>query len=169
MTSNKKERPIVKIELTLWDKSLEMLGWFILIMFWILTILNYSNIPGTIPTHFDLTGKPDGFGDKSSIFILPVISSVLYIGMTILNRFPHIFNYPTKITNQNAERQYTIATKLIRYLKLVVVFAFSSIGLMTSLTANNILSGLGIWFLPLFMGLVFLPLIYSIIKLFKAT
>ena len=169
MTSKKEERPSVKIELTLWDKSLEILGWFILILFWILTVLNYSNAPVTIPTHFDFTGKPDGLGDKSSIFILPGICSVLFIGMTILNRFPHVFNYPTKITNQNAERQYTIATKLIRYLKLIVVFTFSTIGLMTSLTANNILSGLGIWFLPLFMGLVFLPLIYSIIKLFKAT
>jgi uncharacterized membrane protein len=168
MTSNKKERPIVKIELTLWDKSLEMLGWFILIMFWILTILNYSNIPGTIPTHFDLTGKPDGFGDKSSIFILPVISSVLYIGMTILNRFPHIFNYPTKITNQNAERQYTIATKLIRYLKLIIVFTFSTIGLMTSLISNNKLSGLGILFLPLYLVIIIIPIIYAMAKLFKA-
>ena len=169
MTSNKKERPIVKIELTLWDKSVEILGWFVLIIFWIITVLNYSNIPVTIPTHFDFAGKPDGFGDKSSIFILPVMSSVLYIGMTILNRFPHIFNYPTKITNQNAERQYTNATKLIRYLKMIVVLAFSIIGLMTSLTANNILSGLGIWFLPLFMGIVFIPIIYAIAKLFKAT
>ena len=169
MAANKEERPILKIELSLWDKSLEILGWFVLILFWIITVLNYSKIPGTIPTHFDFAGKPDGFGDKSTIFILPVLTSILFIGMTILNRFPHIFNYPSNITNQNAERQYIIATKLIRYLKLIVVLAFSSIGLMTSLTANNKLSGLGIWFLPLFMGIIIIPIIYAIKKLFKAT
>jgi uncharacterized membrane protein len=169
MTVNKEERPILKIELSFLDKFVEILGWFILIMFWIMTVLNYSNLPSSIPTHFDFVGRPDGFGDKSTIFVLPVLCSVLYLGMTILNRFPHIFNYPTKITNQNAERQYAIATRLIRYLKLIIVLTFSTIGLMTSLTANNKLSGLGIGFLPVFLGLVIVILIFSLFKFLKKT
>lgn len=169
MTTKKEERRILKIELSFLDKFWEILGWLILILFWIMTALNYSNFPNSIPTHFDFAGTPDGFGEKSTIFVLAVLSSVLFIGMTILNRFPHIFNYPTKITSENAERQYTIATRLIRYLKLIVVFTFSTIGLMTLLTTNNKLSGLGIWFLPLFIGIVIIPMIYAIVKLFRAT
>ncbi len=167
MTSNKEERPIYKIELSLLDKLLDILGWLILLLFWLMTVLNYSNMPDTIPTHFDLSGKPDSFGNKSTIFILPILCSILFVGMTILNKFPHIFNYPTKITSRNAESQYTIATRLIRYLKLIVILTFSTIGLMTSLTANNKLSGLGIGFLSVFLGLIFIPLIYSMVKLFR--
>jgi hypothetical protein len=41
--------------------------------------------------------------------------------MTVLNRFPHIFNYTTTITEENALREYTRATRLVRYLKLTMV------------------------------------------------
>jgi hypothetical protein len=33
----------------------------------------YSDLPETIPTHFDLEGNPNGFGSKSSIFLGPFI------------------------------------------------------------------------------------------------
>ena len=33
----------------------------------------YSDLPDTIPIHFDLEGNPNGFGSKSSIFLGPLI------------------------------------------------------------------------------------------------
>jgi hypothetical protein len=89
--------------------------------------------------------------------------------MTILNRFPHVFNYPKKITNQNAERQYTIATRLIRYLKFIVVLGFSIIALITSQAASDKITGLVIWFLLISTGLIYIPLFYAMVKLFKTT
>ena len=96
---------------------------------------------------------------------MPILSTILFVGMTILNKYPHIFNYPSKITIENAERQYTIATKLIRYLKLIIVITFSFIAFQI---ANEQQNGSGIWFIPVFIGLIYIPLIYAIIKLFKA-
>ena len=168
MKSNKQERPVLKLELTLTDRLLEVLGWLILIFLWTVTLLDYSGLPDTIPTHFDFAGKPNDFGSKMTIFALPVFGTLMFVGMTILNRFPHIFNYPTKITDQNARRLYTIATRLLRYLKLMIVLIYSVIVLMTTRSAEYRLSGPGKWFLPLFMGVIFIPLIYAIIKLFKS-
>lgn len=165
MKSSNEERPVLKIKRTLTDKLLEVGGWVILALLWVVLILKYTNIPDTIPTHYNITGKPDGFGNKTTIFLLPILGTILFVGMTILNNFPHIFNYPTKITNQNAERQYTIATKLIRYLKFIIILTFSTIVFMVFLSANDQLSGLGIWFIPVFLGLIFIPLIYAIVKL----
>ena len=161
------ERPKIKLELTAADKIFEIIGWLLIIVIWGLTIANYSNLPETIPTHYNGAGQADGFGGKATILTLPIIATILFIGLTVLNQFPHVFNYPTNITQDNAFRQYTNATRLIRYLKLVVVFIFVLIVYKTIQHANGKADGLGVWFLPMTMGLIFIPLIYFVIKSFK--
>ncbi len=160
-------RPKIKLKLTTTDKTFEILGWVSILTIWVLTITNYTNLPDTIPTHYNGAGQADGFGGKGSILTLPLISTVLFVGLTTLNKFPHIFNYPTNITADNASRQYTNATRLIRYLKFIIVVIFGLIALQTIRNANGRTDGLGVWFLPLTIGLIFIPLIYFAIKSFK--
>jgi uncharacterized membrane protein len=161
------ERPKRKLELTTADKIFEIVGWLLVVEIWILILTNYSNLPETIPTHYNGIGKADGFGGKSTIFTLPLIATILFIGLTVLNRFPHVFNYPINITEDNALKQYTYATRLIRYLKLFIVFIFGLIAFKTIQNANGESDGLGEWFLPLAMGLISIPLIYYVTNLFK--
>lgn len=163
------ERPKIKLELTTIDKTFEILGWVSILAFWVLTITNYTNLPDTIPTHYNGAGQADGFGGKESILTLPLIATILFVGLTILNKFPHAFNYPTNITADNALRQYTNATRMIRYLKFIIVFIFGLIALQTIRNANGQTSGLGTWFLPLTLGLIFIPMTYFILKSFKTT
>ena len=163
------ERPKLKLELTKFDKIHEILGWTLILAIWVLTISNYSNLPDTIPIHYNGAGQADGFGGKGNILTLPLIATVLFIGLTILNKFPHVFNYPTNITADNALRQYTNATRMIRYLKLIIVVIFGLIAFKTIQNANGQADGLGIWFLPMTLGLIFIPLIYFVVKSFKAT
>ncbi|MEQ1586587.1 MAG: DUF1648 domain-containing protein [Cyclobacteriaceae bacterium] len=160
-------RPKIKLELTTADKTFEIVGWLLIVAVWGLTITNYSNLPSTIPTHFNASGQADGFGGKSTILTLPLIATILFIGLTVLNGFPQVFNYPTNITHDNAFRQYTNATRLIRYLKLIIVFIFGLIAFKTIQNANGEADGLGVWFLPLTMGLIFIPLTYFVVKSFK--
>jgi hypothetical protein len=114
-------------------------------------------------------GQADGFGGKGNILTLPFIATTLFAGLTILNKFPHVFNYPINITADNALKQYTNAVRLIRYLKFIIVIIFGLIALQTIRNANGQTSGLGVWFLPLILGLIFIPLIYFVIKSFKPT
>ena len=129
-----------------------------------LTIKNYSNLPDTIPTHYNGAGQADGFGGKSTIFTMPLASTILFIGLTILNKFPNIFNYPTNITQGNAFIQYTNATRLIRYFKLILVIIFGFITFKTIQNVKGEVDGLGVWFFPITIGLIFIPLIYFILK-----
>lgn len=163
------ERPKIKLELTTYDKTLEILGWTSILAIWVLTISNYSNLPDTIPIHYNGAGQADGFGGKGNILTLPLIATVLFIGLTILNKFPYVFNYPTNITADNALRQYTNATRLLRYLKFIIVVIFGLIALQTIRNVNGQTSWLGVWFLPLTLGLIFIPLTYFLIKSFKTT
>jgi uncharacterized membrane protein len=158
------ERPNITLVPTTVDKLVELLGWIILLALWTLTICHYSTLPETIPTHYNAAGKADGFGSKASIIGLPVIATLLFIGLTVLNRYPHIFNYPTAITQDNALRLYTLATRMLRYLKMVLVLVFGGIEFMTIQNATGKAAGLGTWFLPLTLVLIFIPLIYFVIK-----
>ncbi len=161
-------RPKIRIELTTTDKVVEILGWSVILAIWIFTIASYSSLPDTIPIHYNGAGEADGFGSKINMLVLPFISTILFVGMTIANKFPQVFNYPTKITEENALRQYINATRMMRFLKLVLVVLFSLIAFKTIQSTRVQSAGLGIWFLPLTMGLIFIPLTYFIIKSFRS-
>lgn len=156
------ERPKIKLEFTIADKIFEVFGWLLIVAVWFLTITNYANLTDTIPTHYNGEGQVDKYGGKATILILPIITTILFIGMTVLNKYPHVFNYPTNISQDNALRHYTNATRLIRYLKIIIVFIFGLITFKIIQNANGETNGLGIWFLPLTMGLIFIPLIYFV-------
>ena len=57
---------------------------------------------------------------------------------------------------------------MLRYLKLVLALVFGGIELMTIQHATRKAAGLGAWFLPLTLVLVFLPLIYFVVKSVQA-
>ena len=159
-----KKRPQADIPLTSIDMVAEIAGWVLLVVVWILTMTSYGSLPDTIPTHFNAAGEADGYGHKRTLIGIPIIVSVLYVGMTILNRYPHIFNYPSAITEENYLRQYTQATRLIRYLKLTIVLIFGMIIYFILRNVHGESEGLGVWFLPVTLGLIMLPIIYYLVK-----
>ena len=161
------ERPKLKIQLSPMDQVLELLGWGVLLALWVWTVSSYSSLPDSIPTHFNAAGEADGFGRKASIVSLPVVATLLYIGLTVLNRYPHIFNFPTPVTQDNALLQFTNATRMIRYLKFILVLVFAGISFQTIKQAKGTGEGLGIWFLPITLVLIFMTLIYFVIKSFQ--
>ncbi|MEP7233817.1 MAG: DUF1648 domain-containing protein [Ignavibacteriota bacterium] len=164
----KDPRPRMTPNLTSVDKAIESLGWALLLMLWVFTLLTYSSLPETIPTHFNIAGKADNYGGKITIIIMPIIGTVIFIGLSILNKFPHIFNYPRNITEENALRQYTIATRLIRYLKSGIAFISLLLVYLTSRAALESQIGIGWWGLPLVLCVIFIPVIVYSVKSFKA-
>ncbi len=160
-------RPKIKLKQTKTDILVEVFGWVSLVAFWAFVLVNYANLPDTIPTHFDYAGKADGFDDKESVFELLLVATVIFIGMTILGKFPHIFNYPTEITEENALKQYTNATRLLRYIKLIILVVFGVITLQSVRVANGQINDIGSWLLPGTLGLIFIPVFYFLIKSFQ--
>ncbi len=162
------ERPKIKPELRTTDYIMEVVGWTSIIGIWVITLINYSSLPETIPIHFNGAGEADGFGGKATILTLPIVATILFISMSILNKYPQIFNYPTTITDENALAQYTGATRLIRSIKLIIVLIFAVISYKTIQTATNKADGLGLWFLPTILALIFIPMVYYVYKSFNA-
>ncbi len=159
------KRPKIKLELSPIDQFLEITGWFVLVVLISLAALSYFRLPETIPTHFNFKGEADEFGSRETIFALPFLGMVVFIGMTILNRYPHTFNYSVEITEENARRQYMLATRLIRYLKVAILLIFSLIVFTTLQTATGQADGLGVWFYLALIGILGIPLVFFTSKL----
>ena len=155
----------IELNLTTTDKTIEIIGWIVIFGIWILTLYNYSTLPESIPTHYNGAGEADGFGNKNHILTLPIVSTLLFVGLTYLNRFPQIFNYPTKITEENAIYQYSNATRMIRFLKLAIAMIFGLLVFKTIQNANGNANGLGVWFLPMILGLILIPIIYYLTRI----
>ncbi|MEY2631161.1 MAG: hypothetical protein RLZZ469_2059 [Bacteroidota bacterium] len=164
MVSN---RPILRLSLTPFDRSVEVLGLLLLIGFWIFTVKFYPLLPEIIPTHFGGGGEPDGFGSKATILGLPIVSTVLYLMLTIFSRYPHKMNYSATITAENAEVQYRIMTRMIRVLKVFVLLIFWILDYKTVQIALGWPDVLGSWFLFLLFALLFAPIFYFLIQLSK--
>jgi len=157
-----RKRPKIKIGFTLFDLIVEIVGVIAVLAMWIILIVTYSGLPDVIPIHYNASGQADHFGGKNSIFILPVVATVVFAGMTILSRFPHVLNYPVKITENNASFQYSNMLRMLRFLKLAIVLLFGYLVLHTAQSAD----GIGGWFMPVILGVIFVPTIYFLVKSF---
>ena len=156
------ERPKLIVPPTSANKFLEGLGVIGLITLWVFTIYIYPNLPETIPIHFNSKGEVDGYGSRMMAWLAPVIAMVLFGVLTFLNQHPHQFNYSVKITSENALRQYTLATRMIRILKwsLIVTFILLQWELWQASQGNN--PHLSSLFLPIILMLMLLPVIYFV-------
>ncbi len=158
------DRPLTRPEYEPVDWLLEILALLTLFSFLGYVIYIYQQLPDIIPTHFNAAGLADDYGGKNDIWMLPGVTVLLYFMLTLVNFIPHKFNYPTKITPQNAVRQYALATRLIRILKVVIMVMFFYIGYATVSVSYGKSSGIGVWFIPVFLGFVFIPMIIYFIR-----
>jgi len=149
----------IQFPVTAVDIVIELVAIIIVFFLWMFSVVSYSQLPQTIPTHFNYTGQADGFGGKQTIFLLPSIASFLYLGFTIFNFFPTLFNYPVDITEKNKLYLYTAATRMIRYLKcsFLSIMLFLLIRIL-QITAK-VEDGLGILFIPFAVFASSIPLI----------
>lgn len=118
------KRPIIKVKWLMLDYILEITAISILISIFIYAFSHYSNLPETVATHFNANGVADGFGNKSSIWAMPAVAFILWMLLTIVNQYPHSFNYPFKLTESNVESQYRMAQRFMRIMKIWVCLLF---------------------------------------------
>jgi len=118
-------RPIIHdLKRTSADLILEALAFLGLLLLIGVAIYYYPKLPDSVPRHFNFSGEPDGWGAKGILLGLPAIGTLIYILMTVLSRYPHIFNYPWPITEANARSQYAISRQMLTVVKLLMVGMF---------------------------------------------
>ncbi len=81
-------------------------------------ISKYNILPDSIPTHFGLDGKPDNWGKKKSIFLLPMIAIIIFLIMWFAEKYSGL-NIPRGLNESSALRMYRhimVSTQCILFL-----------------------------------------------------
>lgn len=133
---------------------------------WIAAIYAYTFLPEIIPIHFDGSGIANGYGNKATMFLLPVIGTAIFILVTVLSKYPQIFNYTVRITDQNKQYQYKNTTRMLRCLKLSIAIIFIVIVIDMYLSGTKKMDGLGSWFLIMVFSIINIPVAYFISRMF---
>ena len=154
------KRPRIKVPFKTVDIIVELISITLLILMWGYCIINYFELPDTIATHFNAVGEPNGFGSKQTIWIIPIVATVMYIGLFILNKYPHMHNYMINITEENALKNYRFSTRVLRIVNFLCVLLLTYITYMIIESAFGKKFELGSWFVPVVVGVsVVLPII----------
>lgn len=61
---------------------------------------------------------------NTNIFITPIIASLLFILMFYLNKRPHWFNYPIRVTKENAPRVYPRMQQFMKVIMMIMLISF---------------------------------------------
>ncbi len=85
----------------------------------------YNNLPQTVPTHFNLQGKADGYDDKSILIFTTIIMSAFGIGTYFLVKYAHKID-PRKAAGQSPEKLKKIALCTLLFLSLLQLIIIHS-------------------------------------------
>jgi len=145
------------------DYVLEVLAWSGLILGLAAVMLYYPDLPGKIPQHYGAGGKVDAWGGKGMVFMLPVISLVLYGLMSMLHWFS-----PSTSGKKVSPRQWRLSLDMIGWLKTITVWTFTYLSWMTLQIALGHARSLHAAFNPLMLGSMMMIMVFYIWRIQKS-
>ena len=125
-------------------------------------ILMWSRIPAQVPAHYNAAGEVNRWGSRSGLILLPIISWLLYGLITLIERYPQVWNTGVTVTEQNRERVYRTLKNMIAVIKMLVLLLFTSMTVISSLALN-----LPIWYIGVFLLAVFGSVAFFLVQLSK--
>lgn len=123
-------------------------------------ILMWNTIPDQIPGHYNALGEVDRWGNKSELIFLPILSWLMYGMITLIERFPQVWNTGVRVTPENRAQVYRLLKSLIAVVKMCMLLMFASITLLSSMALS-----LPIWYILAFLVVLFATIAYFIVRL----
>lgn len=144
------EHPVISIKKTKTEWLHDMICIVLFVSIIIYLAFAWPYLPDQIPIHYDALGNADQWGSKWFTFLLIALTILIYIGFTILRKHPYKFNYPDRLTEENAERFYKNANLTISWMnfEIAIYFLWLSKGFIDSAVNQSdfmVLSELLIW------------------------
>ncbi len=160
-------RPKINIEPELADRQLDTVSKIFLLTLWVATLGSWFYLPHTIPVHFDTLGKPDNYGDRSVIFIMAALCSFVFVILSVIGKYPYVLNFPVKITEKNARYQYTLALRMLRWLRLstCMIFLITLFETVRAGLGGAPIFGAGLWIAE--VVLIILPVVWFLVKMLR--
>lgn len=131
----------------------------------VLPAFHWSTLPERVPSHFGVSGQADAWSARGFVWFLPAVTVFVHLLLTVVSLIPpRYYNYPWRITAENAPRQVRIARRLLCVLKAELVWLFVYLTWQTIRVALGQVSGLHSAFLPVTLAVVFGTVLYYFVR-----
>ncbi|AWK03199.1 hypothetical protein HYN56_02775 [Flavobacterium crocinum] len=100
--------------------ALSIFSIYILLLF-----SNYSEIPETVASHIDITGKVDGYSHKNALWISSIVNLFILVVLGLLIKNPKYANYPVELTDENRENVYKKMQLFLAAIAIITTLFFS--------------------------------------------
>lgn len=114
----------MKFKYTRFQVAMEIVGLLLLVGMIIFVCIQWNQLPNKIPGHYNAMGEVDRWGSKSEIFLLPIVSTILYSLFTVLSFLPKTWGLPVKITESNREKLYNCTRSMLLFVKVEILGIF---------------------------------------------
>lgn len=109
---------------------------------------SFTNLPNTIPIHFDIDGKPNGWGERYTIFFIPLINLALVGFMATVRKNPFSYlNLPIRLSSNNLKERVKLGRELLDLISICISTLFFFIELDIVKSSQNPLSSNSIFFI----------------------
>ena len=115
----------------------------------------YSQLPERIATHFNAEGMANGFGERSTLWILVGIACLLYATLSVIDFLPRVVNLRKPLDPAREKIVWDETTAMVGWVKVEVCWMFAYLCLAMVRNAMGMQVGLGRWFLPVMLLAVF--------------
>jgi len=160
-------RPILKLPKTKFEKLWDYIGCGIFMLSILYIFIMWGEIPEEVPGHFNGAGEVDRWGTKIELFILPFIGVFLWVLLSLLEKAPHMHNYPARLNENNVKAFYLNSRKTLNEIKNLCLIIFAVISFQMVRIAIGEIETIGWWLLPIVLIGTAIPIIKGIVATFK--
>ena len=154
----------LNVPVPLFDRILEMVALFMLVIMLVFTAFLYQQAPDQIPIHFNLNNEPTDFGEKSVYWYM----ALFFIAMMLLSAFSaynkKFVNLPVRLKAPVIVQQNQLIARMCRYTTICLGMMWLDYLLSTSASYWNIQIFVAV-FSKVTLFLLFVILVYYSVKI----
>lgn len=132
---------------------------FLLIITWCYVIIYYKYLPETIAVHFDVNGQPNGYNSKNSIWLAPILFTLLSIGCVFGAKYPQKVTFPYRKLNfvekKATSKIMIFSAILLNSILLIICLSMIKVSLEKNFATK--------WILP---SIIILTLLYLVVIIY---
>ena len=128
----------------------------------------YSRLPERIATHFNAEGMANGFGARSTLWVLVGIAVLLYLILSVVGSLHGVVRLKRPLAPERETVVLAESMAMVGWIKAVVCWMFAYICLAMVRNGMGLQAGLGTWFLPVTLVAVFGTCVFYLVRIFGA-
>ena len=126
----------------------------------------YSRLPERIATHFNEAGVANGFGARSTLWVLVGIAVLLWATLSAISMAPRVVSLKKPLAPEREKVVLAESMALVGWVKVEVCWMFAYICLAMVRNGMGLQVGLGWWFVPLTLAVVLGTCVIYLVRIF---